>query len=145
MRTFSKSLLINAFRFCVPPSDKCPQISSVRFAYSKRYASQGSAKNGWCVPKLRMLVIAQHHGDNTGRGAKSPLTTHWPLDLKCHTYWKQLWVPDWALIQNPKIPMHGSGCTTLGLTHKRYSTATNTTCNKISNQVQYMQPTTVRC
>ena len=41
-----------------------------------------------------MLVIANIMGINTGTGAKSPLTTHWPLDRRCDAYWKQLWVPD---------------------------------------------------
>ena len=86
------------------------------FAFFKQYASQGPAKNGWCVHKLRELVLANIRGITRARSAKSPLTIHWSLDLNCHTYWKQLWVPDWALFQNPRIPMHGSGCTTLGLT-----------------------------
>ena len=104
-----KSLLTDAFRFCVPPRVN---------AYKS--ASWICLLQAVCVPRFckewlvrvqnKNACHCQHHGNNTGTGAKSPLTTHWPLELACH--------PDRRLFQNPKIPMHGSGCTTLGLTQE---------------------------
>ena len=64
-----------------------------------------------------MLVVANIMGLTWARVPNLLSQPTGLLTSKCHTYWKQLWVPDRVLFQNPQIPMHGSGCTTLGLTH----------------------------